>query len=108
MVGHYSSSHAFNLGALCLLLGHLPIRHFLCAAACCFLDEVHVLLAHFHHLGGAGRCRCLSRRLCAKMGITADPRVAISTLSADGFSYADAADRDRKRCNCREWYKFWL
>ena len=54
VISHHACADAFHLCAFTLFLGHFPILNFLLAATCRFLDEVHVLLTHFHDGGGAG------------------------------------------------------
>jgi hypothetical protein len=49
VVGNHACGNAFHIRAFCLFLGHLTVLNFLRSAACCFLNEVDVLLTHFFH-----------------------------------------------------------
>ena len=51
VVGYHACADPFHIRAFSLFLGQFSILNFLLAAACRFLDKVHVLLAQFHDLG---------------------------------------------------------
>ena len=84
---------AFDLQAVCsgFVFALATADNFLRSGACCFLDEVHILLAHFHYRTGC--CR-LPGGLRTHVRIAPNPRI---DLGANGSDNAEAASHDRSR-----------
>jgi hypothetical protein len=100
VVGNHACGDAFHIRAFCLFLGYLTVLNFLRSAACCFLNEVDVLLTHFHN--GARRCR-RPGGFFTQMRIGSNARIDLGENGADSAE-ARCSDRNDR------WgqYKFWF